>query len=205
MVTSGRRAPQRRQRVSVLRRPQKQATVQAMVVLSVADMGEPYGGRLCSVFAHDAGGATSSSATTDGPRRRERRRAAVEAAYAAAGVGRFAAWVHESDAAMRDALQQRGSTLDETTRAMGMALEDLRVPPTEIDAGPALWSEHLRRIGVSPELLARADHTAFGVLVARLAGQSRATALTFDHDGDCGLSSTSGRSSVPGAAVWAPP
>jgi len=33
---------------------------------------------------------------------------AMEAAYAAAGVPRFAAWVHESDEAMRGDLERRG-------------------------------------------------------------------------------------------------
>src|SRR5215216_5833010 len=33
---------------------------------------------------------------------------AMEAVYAAAGVTRFAAWVHESDAAMRTDLRRRG-------------------------------------------------------------------------------------------------
>jgi hypothetical protein len=44
---------------------------------------------------------------------------AMEAAYEAAGVTRFAAWVHESDAAMRSELERRGYTIDEITRAMG--------------------------------------------------------------------------------------
>jgi hypothetical protein len=35
---------------------------------------------------------------------------AMEAAYAAAGVTRFAAWVHESDEAMRGDLKRRGYT-----------------------------------------------------------------------------------------------
>jgi hypothetical protein len=40
---------------------------------------------------------------------------AMEAAYAAAGVTRFAAWVHESDQAMRTDLERRGYTLDGST------------------------------------------------------------------------------------------
>jgi hypothetical protein len=47
--------------------------------------------------------------------------AAMEAAYVAAGVTRFAAWVHERDQAMCGDLQQRGYRLEESTRAMGMA------------------------------------------------------------------------------------
>src|SRR3954453_5920652 len=46
--------------------------------------------------------------------------AAMEAAYASAGVSRFAAWVHETDAPLRADLEARGYTLDSATRAMGM-------------------------------------------------------------------------------------
>src|SRR3954452_21676800 len=47
---------------------------------------------------------------------------AMEAAYASAGIPRFAAWVHESDAAMREDVEARGYTLQESTCAMGLAL-----------------------------------------------------------------------------------
>ena len=50
---------------------------------------------------------------------------AMEDAYAAAGVTRFTAWVHESDSAMRSDLERRGYAVEEATRAMGMALEDI--------------------------------------------------------------------------------
>jgi hypothetical protein len=43
-------------------------------------------------------------------------------------VARFAAWVHESDERMVGALERRGYTLDTSTRAMGMALDDIAVP-----------------------------------------------------------------------------
>jgi len=58
---------------------------------------------------------------------------AMEAVYAAAGVARFAAWVHESDQPMVAELERRGYTLDTTTRAMGMALDDIAVPRPQID------------------------------------------------------------------------
>jgi ribosomal protein S18 acetylase RimI-like enzyme len=113
--------------------------------------------------------------------------AAMEAVYAAAGVTRFAAWVHERDQAMRGDLQRRGYTLDESTRAMGMALDDLRLPRPQIDLGPPDWLEYLRILGVPPGLLRGADHAAFHVLVARLCGESVATAMAFDSDRDCGI------------------
>jgi hypothetical protein len=63
----------------------------------------------------------------------------MEAVYVAAGVTRFAAWVHESDEPMRAELERRGYTLDITTRAMGMALDDIRVPrPRLPDRQPAV-------------------------------------------------------------------
>src|SRR5919202_7133098 len=49
----------------------------------------------------------------------------MEALYAAAGVERFAAWVHEVDGAMRQDLARRGYMVDTTTRAMGMSLTDI--------------------------------------------------------------------------------
>lgn len=53
---------------------------------------------------------------------------AMEAAYSAAGIDRFAAWVHETEAATAAKLERRSYTLAETTRAMGMDLESIRVP-----------------------------------------------------------------------------
>jgi hypothetical protein len=116
--------------------------------------------------------------------------AGMEAAYAAAGVTRFAAWVHERDQAMRGDLQRRGYTLDESTRAMGMALDDLRLPRPQLDLGPPDWLEYLRILrifGAPPALLSGADPAHFHVLVARLGGENVATALAFDHGGDCGI------------------
>ena len=112
---------------------------------------------------------------------------AMEAAYAAAGVMRFAAWVPEGDEAMRGDLERRGYALDETTRAMGMALDDIRLPRPEIELGPPDWLEYLRILGMPPGFLGGADRAAFHVLVARLDGESVATAMAFDLDGDCGI------------------
>jgi GNAT superfamily N-acetyltransferase len=112
---------------------------------------------------------------------------AMEAAYAAAGVTRFAAWVHESDEAMRTDLERRSYALEESTRAMGMLLDDIRLPRPEIELGPPDWFEYLRILGVPPGLLSGADHAAFHVLVARLDGQNVAAAMAFDLAGDCGI------------------
>ena len=112
---------------------------------------------------------------------------AMEAAYGAAGVTRFAAWVHESDEAMRGDLERRGYALDESTRAMGMALDDIRLPRPEIELVPPDWSEYLRIIGVPPNFLSGADPGAYHILVARLDGENVATAMAFDLGSDCGI------------------
>jgi len=112
---------------------------------------------------------------------------AMEAAYAAVGVDRFAAWVHEADGAMRHDIERCGYRIDTSTRAMSMPLEDIRLPRPEIDLAPPDWAEHLRIAGVPPGFLAAADPTAYHVLLARLDGETVATAMSFDHAGDCGI------------------
>ncbi len=114
----------------------------------------------------------------------------MEGAYAAAGITRFAAWVHESEGAMRSELEKRGYTLEESTRAMGMALDDVRRPEPEVELTPALWSDYLRFLDafeLPSGLLAGTDPTAFHVLVARVAGENVAAAIAFDTYGDCGI------------------
>jgi GNAT superfamily N-acetyltransferase len=112
---------------------------------------------------------------------------AMEAAYAAAGVGRFAAWVHESDTEMRGNLERRGYKLAETTRAMGMTLDDLPLPRPELELAAPEWSEYLRTFDLPPGLLADADRSALHLVIARLDGDDVSTAIAFDHDGDCGI------------------
>jgi ribosomal protein S18 acetylase RimI-like enzyme len=112
---------------------------------------------------------------------------AMAVAYAGAGVTRFAAWVHESDGAMRADLERRGYVVDESTRAMGMALDDPPAPDPRVEVAPAPWAEYLRVLDLPPGLLAGVDPTAFHVLVARLDGAPAAAAIAHDHDGDCGV------------------
>jgi GNAT superfamily N-acetyltransferase len=112
---------------------------------------------------------------------------AMEATYAAAGVRRFAAWVHEHDQGMRGDLERRGYTLEESTRAMGMALDDVRLPRPAIELGPPDWLEYLRIVGVPPDFLSGADPAAYHILVARLGGENVAAAMAFDFGGDCGI------------------
>jgi GNAT superfamily N-acetyltransferase len=112
---------------------------------------------------------------------------AMEAVYAGAGVARFAAWVHESDEPMRAELEQRGYTLDTTTRAMGMALDDIAVPLAEIPLRPARWLEYLTMEHLPLDFLATADHAAFHLLAARIDGEMVAAALAYDFGDDCGI------------------
>jgi GNAT superfamily N-acetyltransferase len=120
------------------------------------------------------------------------RREALDAlaeTYAVARITDFAAWVHETDLAMRRDVERRGYTLRESTRAMGMSLDDIRLPRPRLDLTPPNWdwAEYLRLVGVPPGFLARADPAAYHILIARLDGANVATAMAFDHDGDRGI------------------
>ena len=112
---------------------------------------------------------------------------AMEATYSGAGVTRFAAWVHESDEAMRAQLERRGYALDTWTRAMSITLDDIHLSRPDIELGLPDWSEYLRIIGVPPGFLSRADQAAFHVLVARIRPENVATAMAFDHANDYGI------------------
>ena len=111
----------------------------------------------------------------------------MQAAYAAAGVGRFAAWVHECDTEMQGDLARRGYTFDSSTRAMGMALADMRLPRPELELGSLEWADYVRLFGLPDGLLSGADHSMFHLVVACLGGEPAASAMAYDHDGDCGV------------------
>ena len=95
--------------------------------------------------------------------------------------------MRERDAPLQADLERRGYVFDSATRAMGLSLEELRGPRRPLDLGPSDWSEYLRVLDVPAGLLVGADPEAFHVLVARWNGESAATAMAFDHDGDCGV------------------
>jgi ribosomal protein S18 acetylase RimI-like enzyme len=112
---------------------------------------------------------------------------AVERRYAEAGVGRFAVWAHESDAAGVAALERAGLTYDTATRAMAMPLDDLTEPRPDGPFAPPDWRTYLRVIEVDEHLLHGVDQTRFPVRIALLDGRPVAAAMAFDHDGDCGI------------------
>jgi GNAT superfamily N-acetyltransferase len=147
-------------------------------------------GVAAAVFPHEPERAVYNNALLDrdlGAGERADALELMEAVYAAAGVTRFAAWVHESDPAMRAELERRGYTLDTTTRAMGMALDEIAVPRPRIDLGPADWLDYLTMEHLPPDFLATADHGAFQLLAARIDGEMVAAALAYDFGDDCGI------------------
>jgi GNAT superfamily N-acetyltransferase len=145
-----------------------------------------------AVFPHDPERAVYNNALLDRDLEAAHRAEALDAlaeTYTAAGIGDFAAWVYESDLAMRRDLQRRGYTYRESTRAMGMSLDDIRLPRPHLDLAPPgwEWAEYLRLVGVPPGFLASADPAAYHILIARLDGDNVATAMAVDHQGDRGI------------------
>jgi ribosomal protein S18 acetylase RimI-like enzyme len=121
------------------------------------------------------------------PRDRTAAIEALQSAYAAAGVTRFAAWAHEDDADLCGELERRGFTVDTATRAMAASLDRIAVPRPRIELAPADWSDYLTILGAPAGLQERADPGSFHVLIGCLDGRKVATAMAFDHDGDCGI------------------
>jgi hypothetical protein len=110
---------------------------------------------------------------------------ATEAEYAAAGVTRYAAWIRETDRALRAELERRGYVLDTTTLAMGRWLNDVPVPWVRPE--PVTWAEYLAADDLPAGFLRDADHAALNPLGIRVAGEIVSVALAYDHDGDCGI------------------
>jgi GNAT superfamily N-acetyltransferase len=71
-----------------------------------------------------------------------------------------------------------------------MSLDAVAVTFPEVALEPLDWRAYLAYlevVGVPAGLLSGADPSAFHTLVARRAGENVATAIAFDHDGDCGV------------------
>jgi ribosomal protein S18 acetylase RimI-like enzyme len=140
-------------------------------------------GFAAAVFPHEPERSVYNNALLD-------RGSALDALEETYGEVPFAAWVHERDEATRGVLAARGYTIQETTRAMGMELGDLRVPLPELELAAPEWSEyvrHLERLGVPEGLLAGVDPAGFRLLLAQDHGELVATALGYDRDGDRGI------------------
>jgi GNAT superfamily N-acetyltransferase len=150
-------------------------------------------GVAAAVFPKDPERAVYNNALLDRDLGRTERAAAVDAmaaAYGSAGIERYAAWVHECDEGMRAELSGRGYTIAESTLAMGMSLDAISLTLREVELVPLGWPEYLAYLeaaGVPAGLLSGADPSAFHALAARHAGASVATAIAFDHHGDCGI------------------
>jgi ribosomal protein S18 acetylase RimI-like enzyme len=146
-------------------------------------------GLAAAVFPNEPERAVYNNAVLErdlGPLERADAVDAMEAAYEAAGVSHFAAWVHESDVPMRTELERRGYSIEESTLAMGMPLDDIRLPRPVVELAPSDWSEYLC-VFLPPGLLSGADPSAFHVLTACLDGERVAAGLALDFDGDCGI------------------
>jgi len=150
-------------------------------------------GVAAAVFPNDPERAVYNNALLDRDLGRTERTAAVDAmapAYQSAGIDRYAAWVHESDEGMRAELSGRGYTIAESTLAMGMSLDAVSPTLPDVELGELDWPayvEYLEIVGVPAGLLSGVDPSAFHTLVARHAGENVATAIAFDHHGDCGI------------------
>jgi GNAT superfamily N-acetyltransferase len=113
--------------------------------------------------------------------------AEVEARYADAGVDAFAFWVHETAGAATRALVAAGWRRAESTLVMTLDLEALRAPDgPELDLDPAPSAARCFAVNGLPHGLFPALEGC-RVLVARQDGRDVATALTVEHEGDCGV------------------
>jgi GNAT superfamily N-acetyltransferase len=112
---------------------------------------------------------------------------AMESIYRTASIDRFAAWAHESEAALIEELTGRGYGLDTSTRAMAMPLERLAVPRPRMALVELDWGGYLRLFRLPSGLLAGADAAEFRLRAARLDGETAGVILAFDHAGDCGI------------------
>jgi GNAT superfamily N-acetyltransferase len=115
---------------------------------------------------------------------------AMEELYATAGVDGFAAWAHETDGPLVAELERRGYRLAETTRAMGMRLDELAVTAAPAELHDASWTDYLRYLagfGLPDGLLAGVDGSGFQVVAASVDGETVATGLGFKHGSDCGI------------------
>ena len=117
------------------------------------------------IFPHGPGRAVYNKALLAGGLSAAEQSAALEtmaAAYADAGVSHYAAWVHETETALREDLEQCDYTVESSTRAMGMTLSHLHDPRPTLPAATLPWREYVRQIGLAHVLLAGANNRCDG-------------------------------------------
>jgi GNAT superfamily N-acetyltransferase len=112
---------------------------------------------------------------------------AVERAYASRDVGRYAIWVHDSEAMVAHEVESRGYGYDSSTRTMAMPIADLvEVDTSMLDVFEPTPERFWRLDGLdgfAPNLPAERAY----FYVARLNGKEVAMLMAFDHRGDCGI------------------
>jgi GNAT superfamily N-acetyltransferase len=113
--------------------------------------------------------------------------AAVEEIYADAGVASFAAWVQESDTGMRTEFERRGYVVTESTRAMGMAMDERPPLPPQPEYSRFDWDEYIRVMEVPTDFFAANDMSVFQILLGQLDGENVATGMSYELGGDCGI------------------
>jgi hypothetical protein len=112
---------------------------------------ERLNGVSAAVFPTEPERAVYNNALLDRDLGRAERAAAIDAMdepCRSAGVDRYAAWVHESDKGMRAELSGRGYTIEESTRAMGMSLDEISLARPEVELGPLDWAEYAEYLEV---------------------------------------------------------
>ena len=146
-----------------------------------------------AVFPKEPERAVYNNALLDRDLGRTERAAAVDAmaaAYRSAGIRALRRVGSRERRGNARRAERRGHVIAESTLATGMSLDTIALALPEVELGPLDWPEYLEYlqiVGVPAGLLSGADPSAFHTLAARLAGENVATAIAFDHHGDCGI------------------
>ena len=112
----------------------------------------------------------------------------MEAAYASRGVAHFAAWVHESDEAMRAELAARGYAVSESTRAMGDGARRHPRRPGPTSTSPRRRGAEYVRVSGLLEACSATSTRARSACSSRAATASAlAAAMGRDHGDDFGV------------------
>jgi GNAT superfamily N-acetyltransferase len=143
-----------------------------------------------AVFPHEPERSIYNNAVLDRrlpPRGRVAALDSMQARYASAGVGRYAAWVHEADTSLAAELERRGYLLAETTRAMAIELDHAVLAVPVYEAVAIDWPAYVRMFDLPSQLLMSAGTCSLHMLAAQCGGRSVAAAAAFDHGTDCGI------------------